>query len=163
MGGVNSNRHGSDGGHSLPQGILVTWRHVYVARAFGADVLGLEAALSILIQRERERIPRFHLRLHHFDELPLGGSVARCFRPLHFLLLKSENFTDYLSLIRVGLLRVDAAVLLDVLEGAVHQTSAAAHVAVISGAVDQLLLAQRHQLPGLPVVLAFKGSSLKDV
>ena len=65
------------------------------------------------------------------------------------------TFTDhdllsvYLSLVGVALLCVDPSVGLDVLEGIVHQASAATHVAIVAGAVNQLLLAQRHQLPSL--------------
>ncbi len=62
----------------------------------------------------------------------------------------------YLSLIRVGVLCVYPSVGLDVLEGAVHQASHATHVAIVAGAVDQLLLAQRHQLPCLPEVLTLQ-------
>lgn len=59
----------------------------------------------------------------------------------------------YLSLIRVGLLCVYPSVGLDILKGIVHQASHATHVAIIAGAVNQLLLAQRHKLPSLPEVL----------
>lgn len=52
---------------------------------------------------------------------------------------------------------------MNVLEGAVHQTAAAAQVAIIPRTVNQLLLTQRHQLPSLPVILAFKRSSLKEI
>lgn len=74
----------------------------------------------------------------------------------------SVTFSVYLSLIRVGLLSVYASVGLDVLEGVVHQASIAAHVAVVGGAVDQLLLAQRHQLPSLPEVLTLQRPSLTE-
>lgn len=63
---------------------------------------------------------------------------------------------NHLSLIRVGLLSVDSSIGLDVLEGVVHQPSHAAHVAIIAGAVNQLLLAQGHQLPGLLEVLTLQ-------
>lgn len=69
----------------------------------------------------------------------------------------------YLSLIWVGLLRIDPSVLLNVLEGAVHQAATAAHVAEVPRTVNQLLLTQRHQLLSLPVVLAFKRSGLKEI
>lgn len=72
------------------------------------------------------------------------------------------HLNHYLGLVRVGLLRVDPSVLLNVLEGVVHQTSITSHVAVLSGTVNQLLLTQRHQLPSLPEVLAFKRSGLKE-
>lgn len=62
----------------------------------------------------------------------------------------------YLSLIRIGLLCVYSTIGLDVLKGVVHQASHAAHVAIIARAVNQLLLAQRHQLPSLPEVLTLQ-------
>lgn len=71
------------------------------------------------------------------------------------------GFFSHLSLVRVGLLGVDASVGLDVLEGIVHQASVAAVVAVTARAVHQLLLAQGHQLAGLLEGLTLQGASLK--
>lgn len=62
-------------------------------------------------------------------------------------------FFAHLSLIRVALLRVDPSIHLDVLKGIVHQASHAAHVSIVAGAVNQLLLTQRHQLASLLKVL----------
>ena len=45
-----------------------------------------------------------------------------------------------LSLVRVGLLSVDAPVVLDVLEGGVHESTVAALVAVLAAAVYKVLL-----------------------
>lgn len=70
-------------------------------------------------------------------------------------------FFSHISLIRVGLLGVEASVGLDVLEGVVHQASVAAVVAVTAGAVNQLLLAQGHQLAGLLEGLTLQGAGLK--
>ena len=53
-----------------------------------------------------------------------------------------------LSLVGVTLLGVDATVVLDVLEGVVHQSSVAAIVAVLPAAVDQVLLGEADQLAG---------------
>lgn len=49
-------------------------------------------------------------------------------------------------------------VVLDVLEGLVHQAAVAALVALRPGAVHQVLLAQRHQRAGLPEVLTLQGA-----
>ena len=65
-----------------------------------------------------------------------------------------------LSLVGVALLGVDAAVVLDVLKGVVHEATVAAVVAVRGAAVDQVLLGEAHQLAGLAEVLALKGSGL---
>lgn len=70
-------------------------------------------------------------------------------------------YFSHISLIRVGLLGVDASVGLDVLEGVVHQASVAAVVAVTAGAVHQLLLAQGHQFAGLLEGLTLQGAGLK--
>lgn len=64
----------------------------------------------------------------------------------------------YGSQVRVGLLRVQALVVLDVLEGLVHQTSVAALVTLGSGAFHQVLLAQLHHLAGLPELLTLQSS-----
>lgn len=64
------------------------------------------------------------------------------------------------SFVRIGLLGVDAAVVLDVLEGVVHQTSVAPVVTIRLGAVDQVLFRERHQVPSLTEVLTFEGTRL---
>lgn len=48
------------------------------------------------------------------------------------------------ALVGVGLLSVDAAVVLDVLEGVVHEAAVAAVVAVRGRAVHQVLFRQGH-------------------
>lgn len=63
----------------------------------------------------------------------------------------------YGSQVGVGVLRVQAVVVLDVLEGLVHQAPVAALVAFGPRAVHQVLLAQRHQLARLAEVLALQG------
>lgn len=69
------------------------------------------------------------------------------------------NIQDtYSSQVRIRLLGVQTAVVLDVLESLVHQPAVAALVALWSGAVYQVLLAQRHQCPGLPEVLPLHSS-----
>lgn len=55
--------------------------------------------------------------------------------------------------IRVRGLRVDAAVVLDVLEGVVHESAITAVVPVRLAAVDEVLFRQRHQEPSLAEVL----------
>lgn len=67
-----------------------------------------------------------------------------------------------LSLVGVGLLGVDAAVVLDVLEGVVHEAAVAAVVAVRRRAVDQVLLRQRHEEAALAEVLALQGARLEQ-
>ena len=73
--------------------------------------------------------------------------------------LLAEMALLLISMVGVGLLGVDAVVLLDVLEGKVHQTSLASVVAVFHRAVDQVLLAERNQLSSFPEVLTFESSS----
>lgn len=63
----------------------------------------------------------------------------------------------YGSQVGVGLLGVQALVVLDVLEGLVHQAAVAALVALGPGAVDEVLLAEGHQLARLPEVLALQS------
>jgi hypothetical protein len=63
-----------------------------------------------------------------------------------------------LALVRVALLCVDSAVLLDILESVVHEAAVAALVAVGAAAVDEILLAEADQLPGLPEVHSLQGA-----
>ena len=72
-------------------------------------------------------------------------------------LLPNRSCGTYSAKVRVGVLRVQAAVILDVLEGLVHQASIAALVALWPGAVHEVLLAERHQCAGFPEVLALKS------
>lgn len=66
------------------------------------------------------------------------------------------KLVTHLALVGVGSLRVNSSVFLDVGEGLVHQTTVAALVALRSGAVHQVLLAQGHQLARLPKVLTLQ-------
>lgn len=63
--------------------------------------------------------------------------------------------SPYLADVRVGRLRVDAAVVLDVLEGGGHVPSSAA--AVLRDAVHQVLRTEVHQLPRSLGQLALEG------
>lgn len=60
------------------------------------------------------------------------------------------------SLVWIRVLRVNSVVILDVLIGEIHQTAIAAVVTVAGGTVDQVLLGQRHQITGGPLVLALQ-------
>lgn len=64
----------------------------------------------------------------------------------------------YRSQVGISLLRVQTAVVLDILECLVHQTAVAALVALGPGTVHQVLLAQGHQLARLPEVLALQSA-----
>ena len=63
-------------------------------------------------------------------------------------------------MVRVGGFRIDALVVVDVLEGTVHGASLAAVAVVLggSGAVHQVLLADADQFTGLVEGLPFQGS-----
>lgn len=64
----------------------------------------------------------------------------------------------YCSQVRIRVLWVQTAVVLDVLESLVHQTAVAALIAFGSRTVHKVLLAQRHQFTSLPEVLTLQGS-----
>lgn len=64
----------------------------------------------------------------------------------------------YLSRVGVGIIRVNAFVVDDVLESTGHETSTAAFVPIHHGAVDEVLGAQGHQLSRLQLHLGFEGS-----
>lgn len=66
------------------------------------------------------------------------------------------------GLVWVGLFGVDAVVVLDILEGVVHESAVAAVVPVRARAVHQVLFAQRHQDLRLAVVLALQSAGLRD-
>merc|ERR1719192_3288232 len=57
-----------------------------------------------------------------------------------------------LALVGVAFLGVDTAVILDVLEGVVHETSVASIVSVFSAAVDEVLLGEADEAAGGAVV-----------
>lgn len=75
MWGIDAHRHGSDGGHSLLQGIFVAYRHINVAGAFGTNVFRLETALAVLVKEKRN--PNLYFRLRQIVTHPHGGSVAQ--------------------------------------------------------------------------------------
>lgn len=65
---------------------------------------------------------------------------------------------SYLCEVRVRLLRIDAIVVLDVLEAQVHETAVTALVPLRPRTVHQVLLAQGSQLARFSEVLALQGS-----
>lgn len=65
-----------------------------------------------------------------------------------------------LTFIGVGVLSIDSSVVLDVLEGVVHQSSVAAVVSIVSGTVHQVLLREGDEDSGLAEMLTFQCSSL---
>ena len=64
-----------------------------------------------------------------------------------------------LSLVGVGILGINTTVVLDILEGEVHETTVAPVVTVTDRAVDQVLLAQRDKFSSLTEVLSLQSSS----
>ena len=71
-----------------------------------------------------------------------------------------EQYYTYNALIRVRVLSVDAIILLDVFKSRVYATTVTAMVTGCSGAVNQVLLTEGHELAGLAEVLAFQGANL---
>lgn len=69
-----------------------------------------------------------------------------------------DNIT-YSSKVGVELLSVQASVVLDVLEGLVHESTIAALIAFGTRAVNQVLLTERHQFASLSELLTLHGSS----
>ena len=69
---------------------------------------------------------------------------------------------SYLCIIRITCLCVNAIVVLDVLEGIIHESSFAAVVAISPGTVHQVLLTQGNKLSSFFEVLAFQGTSLEE-
>jgi len=69
---------------------------------------------------------------------------------------RSQVHTTYLSLIRIGTFSVDAAIVLDVRECFIHVSSITTEVAVLGGAVNQVLFAQGYQLASLTEMLSFQ-------
>jgi hypothetical protein len=63
-----------------------------------------------------------------------------------------------LSVVGVPGLGVETLVVLDVLEGLVHETAVAALVSVLGAAVDEVLLAERDELSSLAEVLTLEGA-----
>lgn len=86
------------------------------------------------------------------------NSKPKLVTKLHVIKADLPTQDTYSSQVRIRILRVQTAVILDVLESLVHQTTVAALVALWSGAIYQVLLTQRHQLPGLSEVLTLQGS-----
>lgn len=68
-----------------------------------------------------------------------------------------QGSVTHLGRVGVGLVRVDALVVDDVLEGAGHEASLAALVPVHGGAVNEVLGAQGHQLARLQLHLPLQG------
>lgn len=65
---------------------------------------------------------------------------------------------DYTHIAKVWIVisRANATVVLDILEGIVHQPAIAARIAILPGAIHKLLLTQTNQLTVLAEVLSFQ-------
>lgn len=76
---------------------------------------------------------------------------------MHLSVKKKKNIKTYSAQVGVGFLRVQATIVLDVLECLVHESTVAPLIALGPGAVHQILLAKRHQRARLPEQLALHG------
>ncbi len=77
------------------------------------------------------------------------------------VLSKTNKRITYFAFVRVGVLGVNASVVLDVLEGVVHQAAVATVVTVLGRTIDEVLLAERHELARLAKVLSLQSSGLQ--
>lgn len=66
------------------------------------------------------------------------------------------------TLIGVRFLGINATIVLDVTESIVHQATVAAIVAVLGGAINQILLGQRYQGTGLAEMLTLQSASRRE-
>jgi len=89
------------------------------------------------------------ITLRHIGESTIGGSDCA--------LVEVAGIID--GFIRIRLLGVNTSIVLDVTEGVVHKTAVASVVAVLGGAIDQVLLGERDQHSGLAVMLTLQGAS----
>ena len=64
-----------------------------------------------------------------------------------------------LGLVWVGILGINTTIVLDILEGEVHETAIAPIVAVADRAIDQVLFTQRDKFSCLAEVLSLQSSS----
>ena len=93
--------------------------------------------------------------------LVLGGDVGEAgVGGTNVLGLESALVVD--GFVRVRVFGVNTVVLLDVLEGMIHQTTVAAHVALLARAVDQVLFGERDELLGLGEVLTFERAGGRE-
>ena len=70
------------------------------------------------------------------------------------------HLCTHLGLVRVRLLGVNAFIVLDVPEGAVHEPAAAAKVTVLVRAVNKVLFGKAHQLFSGEEMLSLQRTSL---
>lgn len=138
--GVDGDGDGPHRGDGQAQRVLVAGRHVHEAHVLRARVLGVVPGQS-----------GTDLIKHSFHCISLISTITKI-GWLPALIVH--------TLIGIALLGVDAAVVLDVFEGVVHEAAVAAVVAVRRRAVDQVLLRQGYQETLLTEVLALEGSRL---
>jgi len=74
-------------------------------------------------------------------------------------ILGVESAFSVTGFVRIRRLSVNSTIILNVVEGVVHETAPAAVVAVFAGAIDQLLLRKAHQGSSLFRVLTFERAS----
>lgn len=88
------------------------------------------------------------ITLGNIGESTIGGSDCA--------LVKVARVID--GLVGIGLLGIDASIILNIAEGIVHETAVASIVAVLGGAIDQILLGQRDEDTGLAEMLTLEGA-----
>lgn len=110
MTSVDGHRNGSYSGHGLHQSTLLAAGDINESSVVGRVIVGV-VVTRLVILKEEEGESDTHFRCSAFPLLPSA---------------------TYCSQVRIGVLRVQAVVVLDVLESLVHQTTVAALVALRS-------------------------------
>lgn len=87
------------------------------------------------------------------NELTVGFSSYHTFSTVLIL-----HALTYIASVRITGAGAYPTIVLDVLEGIVHEPTVAASIAILPGAVDQLLFTEAHKVPCLLEVLPLKSA-----
>ena len=68
----------------------------------------------------------------------------------------------YFAFVGIAGFGINSFVVFHILERLVHESTVTSIVTIFAAAVDQVLLAQRHQFAGFAEVLAFQSTGLND-
>lgn len=159
--GVDGDRHRPHGGHGGHQLLLVARRDVYESHVVRAGVLRVVSGTHSTL------VLGLRILQCYLDSHAIRSATSRLISSRKHSREKSRTNNNNLpaivinSLVRVRGLLVDAAVVLDVLEGVVHKATVAAVVAVRLAAVDQVLLREGDEVPCLAEVLRLQSSGLR--
>lgn len=158
---INSNSYRTHSSNSLHQSTLVTTGNVHKTSGISSIITGVIAAWLIILEAQKKMKCRtLRVTLSNTQYIGWKGSKASALTtdPPASANQKEHTADSYRCKIRIRLLRIQPIVVLNILEGLVHEASITAMIALWPRTVHQVLLTQRNQLSRSTKQLTLQGT-----